>query len=130
MAICPPPCGRRFEPYSRAEGYQKYCSEECRIRAWRASEERARDQGRDLAAANSAEYVEVFRDIAYRLAQGGKAISIDDVREEAIRQSFDAPSGNWMGSVFAGKDWRRVSFTKARHQGSHARMISMWVLQT
>ena len=28
-------CGAAFEPYSRADGYQKYCSHTCRQRAWK-----------------------------------------------------------------------------------------------
>lgn len=27
-------CGGAFEPYKRADGYQKYCSHACRQRAW------------------------------------------------------------------------------------------------
>ena len=46
--LCPPPCGRPFVPYSRAEGYQKYCSEACRVRHWK--QDHGEVTGRDALA--------------------------------------------------------------------------------
>lgn len=30
-----PECLEPFEPYKRAEGYQRYCGQDCRVRAWK-----------------------------------------------------------------------------------------------
>ena len=37
-------CGVGFEPYSRAEGYQKYCSHRCRTKAWREPVKKSRSR--------------------------------------------------------------------------------------
>ena len=44
-----PECHCDFVPYKRAQGYQVYCGQDCRVRAWKQSQDR-RENGRETKA--------------------------------------------------------------------------------
>ena len=94
-----------------------------------AFEERARDKGMTLAGANNALILAQFRGIAASLGERGRPISVEDVREEALRRGLRFTPGNWMGNIFREGGWQHVGYRKASHKGSHARPVGLWVLE-
>ena len=116
-------CQGSFVPYKRAEGYQAYCSEECRVRAWKHSE---KDRGKALAASTHAGWLEAFRRLAEELGRDGAEVSINDVRQLAEARGMGYEPGNWMGSVFD-LGWRPVRWEPAQHRDGHGRPVRVWV---
>ncbi len=100
-------------------------------------EREARDKGMGLAAEKDAEYLRVARDTAEGISRSrhflegwNGEVSINDVRESL--DSWIVPGivwGNWAGSIFKVKQWERVGYTQARHEGSHARVVGVWRLK-
>lgn len=86
----------------------------------------AKEFGREMSA--SAHEIELRRaqDEARKIASMKGAVSINDVREALPHLS----SGNYLGSVFKGKEWIFTgAWEAARHKGSHARMVRVWALK-
>ncbi len=92
-------------------------------------EREARDEGMELAAEKNAEYLAQARGVAFEIAQRGLEISINLVRDQCVLDFPDIVWGNWAGSIFKGKQWERVGYTQARHEGSHARVVGVWRLR-
>lgn len=68
--------------------------------------------------------------LAVELARSRGTITSDDVREEAIKRGLNLSFGkNWVGSIFRGKHWEKVSFVQSRHEGGHGRIIAVWKLK-
>jgi len=86
-------------------------------------EMRFKKDGMRRAAKNRNQDLESAREMARLLARDGRPISIDDVREAL---PYLKP-GNFMGSVFKGKEWIRHGFVPSRHSGGHCRLISTWI---
>jgi hypothetical protein len=84
-----------------------------------------------LAAAKNDSQVLLMRLLATELALTNpeRKVSINELREECAVRGIRLREGNWMGSIFKTACWRRVGYTKARHKGSHARVVSVWQLR-
>ena len=92
-------------------------------------EARTKDRGKELSATNAEAMLLLARGCALWLAREFGRTDIDAVRAELERRSIKFVPGNWMGSVFAGKEWKAVGYKKAEHVGSHNRMITIWELR-
>lgn len=86
---------------------------------------RLKKEGMELAAFNRKDWLEYAQAIAEIMASEGEAITIDDV----MQQMANPPLGNAAGSVFKGKQWRRVGFKQSARPANHARMVGVWELK-
>jgi hypothetical protein len=89
----------------------------------------AKEAGMDSAADHYPDALRVARNIAVDLASERGSITIDDVRGEFERRSIPFVAGNWMGSVFKGKEWIACGIIPATHTGSHGRFVRRWSLK-
>ncbi len=99
-----------------------------RLRSLFDPEEEKKERGMRLAAEKRADLLGYARWTATIAAKTQGTVTVDDVRER-IENDDDFVPGNWMGSIFKGKEWERVGYKKSTHEGSHARMISVWRLK-
>lgn len=91
-----------------------------------SSAHEAKETGMKLAAERNAVSLRAARAIAVYIAEEKGEVSMNDVRERLP----DLPSGNYLGSVFKGKDWEFTGrWIEAKHESSHARSVRVWRLK-
>lgn len=86
--------------------------------------------GMDLSASRNARFLALARSLAvYHAKMHDGYCSIEDVRRWANfkRISIDF-TGNWVGSVFKGKNWEYAGMVQSVHKGGHARRVIQWKL--
>lgn len=88
-----------------------------------------RDIGMKKAASNHKNELEEARNVAIQIARHKGQVSIEDVRHAFLMRGTPIQSGNWMGSVFRGKQWVSVGFELCRHADGHGRAIRIWRLR-
>lgn len=93
--------------------------------------EQAKETGMNQAAEAKKALLKYARELAIKLASGGKEISADDVQKALYEQGINIHAlGNSAGSLFAGKQWewtgRRI---KSIRQHAHANEIKIWRLK-
>lgn len=89
-------------------------------------EERFKVEGMSAAAAKHWYILNQARQAAIFCAEGGREITIDDVRTELDRREIYYEKGNWMGSVFKGGGWLHIGFRQSNHKDGHGRIVGVW----
>jgi len=90
--------------------------------------EAAKERGLDLVSSNNWEFIETMRDISFTVAYERGQVTIDDLRESALRLGIAPQSPNAWGAVLRGKTWKCVGYTQSRLPSNHARTIKIWAL--
>lgn len=91
------------------------------------TEDIKKQQGMKQAANHHNDILLHFQSLALLLSIYYESVTVDDVRKLATLRGIEFTPGNWMGSVFSGKDWIWTGeMRKAKHVGSRSRMIKVW----
>ena len=84
-----------------------------------------RDEALDSMEESREVDLQAVREYLVRLyARTRKPVNADDARRYAV--SVGIAPGNWMGSIFRGKDWRAVGDKRSEAAGRHASRILTW----
>ena len=94
-------------------------------------EERAKEQGKKLAASARHTDLRLARGIALELAKSGLPVSGDDVRRVLAERHPEALEGNlnYLGAVWERSKWVAVGRIKSKTAGSHSNDLRTWVLR-
>jgi hypothetical protein len=93
------------------------------------AEVKARDRGMRLAASAHNRDLELAREIARELGADGSHVWADRVRVVLAERHPDITPGNWLGSLFRGKEWEPKGFVYSRTPGSHSNRLVRWALR-
>lgn len=106
-------------------------AEHARVRAVvQQIEAKAAERGKARAAAAHNRDLELARQIARELGRDGRVLCADDVRFEAERRpELGIVWGNFAGSLFVGREWAFVGYTKSTAPGSHSNLLRTWRLK-
>lgn len=74
-----------------------------------------------------AEWLAKARDVARKLGESGRIVTIDDVRDLCPPPGEVDP--RVMGAVFLRKEWERCGYTSGKRMTSHARPVSQFKLK-
>lgn len=96
-----------------------------------AASEAARRAGMEKAATNKASLLKHARKVAKRLAEGGEAISADDVAEALQGEGISVFAlGSAAGSLFRESCWEWTgAFVKSRRTHAHSNLLRVWKLK-
>lgn len=88
----------------------------------------AREHGMTLATSNRAELLAKAREVALWLGRNSTPVTVDDVfKGLAVYGHKPEELGNASGSIFLGREWRCVGFTRSIRVSNHSRTVRMWV---
>lgn len=98
---------------------------------WDAAEaERQKNIGRDVAAAAKESLLSYARELAVRIGRRQPVVTADDVQLALECEGVSVFAlGNSAGSLFAGKKWEPVGWTKSKRVHSHGNRLREWRLK-
>ncbi len=85
-----------------------------------------KEVGMSLAASAAPNALTVARGYALEHCMRNGQVTIDDVTAALIKDGVEL--GNYLGSVFKGKRWKCIGFTKSKRPERHSGLIRIWTI--